>query len=313
MIKIAEPDENRNYVAVTPEGESSSLQIIDGGLVEALFKTHGAVLFRGFHFDLEMYGKFTDQFCTSSVANLSSGRRSVDAKRNIQTVNLGLDAFPLHPELARTPWKPDVCWFACVKPPVSKGETTICDGAQVVKNMPPELRESLSRQRLRYTRLTSQQDRETWLGNTEPGDWLLAYPPAPNPYEYFRKDDQVYCTFTRPMLHKTMFQDELAFGNFLIFSRHYNNDRDFPVFENGDEVPDELIDEINDLCREITVAIKWVKNDIVMLDNSRFMHGRNSIDNLKERMIIARFGYLTFAQADAEEIGDAPWRKDGFL
>jgi alpha-ketoglutarate-dependent taurine dioxygenase len=310
MIKIIEPDDNRNYVTVTPSGDRRPLEIIESETVESLYKTHGAILFRDFYFNLEVLGNFIDQFCLKSVINESGGRRIVDEKRSFQTVNLGLDAFPLHPELSRTPWKPDVCWFACAKPPATRGETTICDGVQVVKNMSPGLFKTLSNQRLRYTRIATPQDCETWLHSANPDDQLLSNPPAPNPFEYFREDGQIYWSFTRPMLHKPMFKDELSFGNFLIFSRLYNKDRHFPVYENGDEVPDELIGEVNRLCQEITVPVRWAKNDILMLDNSRFMHGRNSIENFKDRLIISRFGYLTFALPDAEEIPNAPWRNN---
>jgi len=311
-MKLEKPDQHRNYATLSPSGEQKSLQGIDGATVESIYKTYGAILFRGFLYDLDMFRAFTSQFCTSAVVNDSGGRRIVDRERNIQTVNLGNDAFPLHPELSRTPWKPDVCWFACVKPPLSKGETLVCDGMQAVENMPLRLFNQLKERSLRYTEPTTPADCIKWLGSHYPDDHVLSNPPASSPYEYFREQNQVYCSFTRPVLHKPMFAEGLAFGNFLIFSRLYNHDRHFPVFENGEQVPDELIVQINKVCKDITVAVKWQRNDILMLDNTRFMHGRNPIDKVAERLIITLFAYLTFARPDPGEIPNAPWRKQGF-
>jgi len=49
-----------------------------------------------------------------------------------------------------------------------------------------------------------------------------------------------------------------------------------------------------------------------VLDNSRFIHGRNAITNVAERRIATYFGYLKFAIPDPEEGPDPLWRKPGF-
>ncbi len=312
MNQLEIPDRQGNYATLSPKGDQRSLHDIDRELIVSAYKTHGAVLIRGFLYDLELFREFSAQFCTSTVVNNSGGRRTVDLEGNIQTVNLGNDAFPLHPELSRRPWKPDVCWFACVKPPAQGGETTLCDGVLAVQNLRPELFDSLQDRRLKYVEPMTPHDCLTWLNSSSPNDWMLDNPPMPNPYQFFRQSNQVFCEFSRPLFHQPMFCDQLAFGNFLIFSRLYNNVRHFPVFENGDEVPDSLVNELDRTCRASTVAHQWVRNDILMLDNTRFMHGRNEFDNIKDRLIISRFGYLTFAEPDAEEIPNAPWRQQGF-
>ena len=51
---------------------------------------------------------------------------------------------------------------------------------------------------------------------------------------------------------------------------------------------------------------------MLMLDNSRFMHGRTAIIDPAERLIGTFFGYLGFAIPDAEEPPCAPWRQADF-
>ena len=45
-----------------------------------------------------------------------------------------------------------------------------------------------------------------------------------------------------------------------------------------------------------------------MLDNIRFLHGRNNILNLKDRRILTYFGYLKFACDKHDPVINAPWR-----
>jgi len=49
-----------------------------------------------------------------------------------------------------------------------------------------------------------------------------------------------------------------------------------------------------------------------MLDNTRFMHGRNAIVEADGRLIASYFGYLKDAPANPEEPIDPPWRRSAF-
>jgi hypothetical protein len=63
----------------------------------------------------------------------------------------------------------------------------------------------------------------------------------------------------------------------------------------------------------ITLAVQWRAGDVLMLDNTRFMHGRNQILDGAERQIATYFGFLTFAKPGPGEILDAPWRRGVFV
>ena len=111
MPSIVAPELKEKYVTITPESEDEDLLSLDELTIRQLYKEYGALLFRGFELDSGIFSSFTSRFCNGAAFNDSSGREVIDKENNIQTVNLGEVAFPLHPELARVPWKPDVCFF----------------------------------------------------------------------------------------------------------------------------------------------------------------------------------------------------------
>ncbi len=311
MTLIEKPDDTENYVTISPAGPKETLDGVDRFIVERLYKKYGAILFRGFDLDVDIFRNLTQAFCTHAVANPTLDRTFVDRENSIQTVDLGSVPFPLHPELSRAPWKPDVCWFACVMAPESGGETTICDGVSVVEDMPADVLEAFRSRRLRYTSKISENELHFWLNTRFPTHHQFRNPPKDCPFAFRMHGGEIYTSFTTPALHKPMFSDELAFGNFLLFARYLRNrlNRQFPVFEDGSVVPDELVESVKRISDNLATEIVWQENDVLMLDNTRFMHGRNEVLDVRQRYILTYFGYLKFAQPGGEEGENARWRK----
>lgn len=308
---------DRYYVTITPDSAQESLLDIDPRRVEDLYKASGALLFRGFALDVGTFAALTRSYCTHSAFNDSPGRETVDDDNNIQTVNLGDEAFPLHAELSRTPWRPDVCWFACITPAERDGETYICDGVEMVRQMSPQLRAALQHRKLRYTQPSQLHEAKFWLRADQPTVSLLQNPPDDCPYSYDIVAQKPQQTFLRPALHKCMFSDDLAFANFLLFARRYLQSKRFPLFEDGSEIPDALVDELEQIGQRLQQPIPWQENDVVMLDNTRFMHARDKLPSPSLRHILTYFGYLKFALPAPEEGPQPRWREphglDGLL
>ena len=277
----------------------------------AAYKRYGAVLLRGFEVDLGAFRNLTRSLCIGSVFNESPGRLVIDREQNIQTVNLGYDPFPLHPELSREPWKPDICFFWCIKAPSKGGETTVCDGVDIVRRLPPAVRNAFSRRRLRYQQVATAAECAFWLGSRDPDAATMANPPAHCPYSFERHGGEIHRYFLMPALHKPMFSDEPAFGNFLFFGRYFNRQRTFPTFENGEPVPDDLLAEVKAVSDQAESPVAWQPRDIMILDNTRFMHGRRAILDLNERHIATYFGYVNFAVVEERE-RRFPWRVAAF-
>ena len=125
-------------------------------------------------------------------------------------------------------------------------------------------------------------------------------------------DGKLVRWFMRPALHKPMFSDERAFGNFLLFSRFVHGRGDHPLLDDGRPVPEPWLQTIKAAGDRLTAEIGWQAGDVAMLDNSRFMHGRTAIIDPGERLIATYFGYLNFATPDAEEPPNALWRQRDF-
>jgi alpha-ketoglutarate-dependent taurine dioxygenase len=312
LIIPPSPTKNTPYATMVAEDKNNlSLFTISSSDIINLYKEHGAIVLRGFKYSTDDFTKFAKQFCSSFVINESVGRILLDKKNNIQTVNKGSEPFPLHSEIAREPWKPDICFFGCLSPPQAGGETTICDGTEIVKNLPPKLVSILKTYRLEYAIPTIPEECNFWLGSSEPDDFTLQNPPANCPYTFIRHGSKIIRIYKAPTLHKPMFTDDLAFANFLLFSRFLSKNKYYPVFEGGIIIPDDIVAAIKEASDALTTAVKWQTNDLLIVDNTRFMHGRNAISNTNERMIITAFGYVNFNSLD-DQGPTAIWRESNF-
>jgi hypothetical protein len=119
--------------------------------------------------------------------------------------------------------------------------------------------------------------------------------------------------FTRPLLHRTRFQGELAFGNFLLFARYLRGVKSFPLLDDMTPVPEHWVTTVKEVSDKLTAAVDWQPQDLLMLDNSRFMHGRREVVTNDKRLIATYFGYLRGVEPDLEEPADPLWRKPGFV
>lgn len=308
MTTLIPPSETAPYAIFT--GAGSARAIPDADLIAA-YKSYGAVLLRGFAMDLAGFRDLTDRLCTNAVFNESPSREVLDAERSIQTVNIGVEAFPLHPELSREPWKPDICFFWCMQPPTEGGETTVCDGVEIVRRLPPEVYDKFATRQLRYRQIATPAECKYWLGAEDPDDATLANPPPACPYSFERLNTKILRSFFMPAFHRPMFTDERAFGNFLLFGRYLNGIRVFPTFENDELVSDQLLGQVKAVTDKLETPVAWRESDVLILDNTRFMHGRRAVIDTVERRIATYFGYVRFAELDAKQ-RNAPWRNAAF-
>ena len=61
---------------------------------------------------------------------------------------------------------------------------------------------------------------------------------------------------------------------------------DSVTFDDGSEIDDKIMCELNDIAEKITAEICWEKGDILMIDNTRVMHGRRAFVDDKRDIYI---------------------------
>ena len=247
-MKVEYPDQKNHPIVIKPERFWQSLGSLDKDEIFELYQAFGAILFRGFRISPEKFRAFGDQFCTGLVRNRAKGRKKISKDNRIQTVNIGGTLFPFHPEISREPWKPDIIFFGCLSAPKHGGETQLADGTLMVENMNPATRDMLASRKLLYRHPTSKESCARWLEVDDPDEETMERLKDKKPFRFsFSKGGDWIRTFYAPGLHKPMFTDKLAFGNHILFSRFMHNIRNFPQFEDGTDIPEELCQEMNDL------------------------------------------------------------------
>ena len=294
------------------EGRGTPLDAADTAAIRAMIEAEGALLMRGFAISLERFSALGEALCSASLFNESPNRELLGKNGAVQSVNLGADPFPLHPELSREPWRPDLAMFGCLHAPGIGGQTNICDGIAIADNLPDGLRAEFEGKRLFYIQPASAASLAYWLGTPEPTDTELAAPPPSCPYWFRRAPGRILRGFTRPALEPTLFQGRPAFANFLLFARDYLRLTHIPMLE-GKPIPDDVVDTVRAVARKLTYSHRWQEGDVLLLDNSRYMHGRKAIASAQERRIATYFGYLKGVEHRAGEPEDPVWRRERFI
>lgn len=185
---------------------------------------------------------------------------------------------------------------------------TVCDGVEIVARLPGDVRRAFENRRLLYVQAATPEELEFWLGTPDPSDAELYAPPSKSPYFFWREQGTIIRGFTRPAFHLPMFSDAPAFGNVLLFARYCLGIQGVPLLEDRSQVPDALLAAVKSVSDRLTAPISWQRGDLLMIDNTRFMHGRTAVHDAGERLIASYFGYLRFALPNPVEPADPLWR-----
>lgn len=274
LVEPREWDQLPLVIATTP---SDNLLSVDKEAILTQFKTHGAVLFRSFTIGVDRFRAFVMSYSNRRIPYPGGNRDTVSEDGMMQTVDLGRNAGRLHSELSHTPFRPDICWFHCVKAPAQGGQTTLCDGALLAAALPSHTREILEGSLLRYRRTVAVGFLERIFSIEDPAILLEALRTDPVGQHYEIRGNEVVQDFVAPALHKPKFLTGLAFANNVMHNFRPGNPLLYPTFEDGSSLPEELIVDVCDTAQQYTFDVQWQNEDLLMFDNTRFLHGRRAI------------------------------------
>ncbi|MFN6562995.1 MAG: TauD/TfdA family dioxygenase [Nostoc sp. ChiSLP01] len=247
------------------------------------FKSFGMLFFRGFNVNYEQMKAFAEQFSSTFMGQYS--RPIVDLNNKFITlVDSGMHYIAPHCENANSPFRPDVVWFCCAVPAAEGGETLFWDGVEVWKAMSEELKQLFLGQKVRYVQKFLASHWQQFLGagatindvkNTLEGIEGLNYK--------ISQDESLILEYVCSAVVKTKYGDRDAFANSII--SEYRNPRGIVTFANGSAIPVKVINEIQKIMDNLTGFIPWMPGDLVMIDNSRFLHGRKSFNDGRRRIM----------------------------
>lgn len=253
------------------------------------FKSFGVLLFRGFGVDYEQMKTFAEKFSSRFV--LDKDRPIVDSRNKYVTlVDPGMHYVSPHCENANSPFRPDVIWFCCGVPASQGGETLYWDGVRVWKELDEELQQLFIAKKIKFFQKFPAADWKRFLGvgatladvkRTLNGIRGLSYK--------INEDQSVSLEYVCSAVVKTKYDHQDAFANSLI--SEYKNPRGVVTFADGSPIPSAVINQIQQVMNNLTEVIPWQSGDLVMIDNSRFLHGRRSFTDTKRR-IYSLLSYL---------------------
>jgi alpha-ketoglutarate-dependent taurine dioxygenase len=253
------------------------------------FKSSSLLLFRGFYVDTETFKKFTELFSTNFVSYIGGAysREMIKGDKTLLSVTGGKQNFavPLHGEMYYRKQKPDIIWFYCSTPALKDGETTICDGIQIYNELSDSTQKLLKTKRIKYIRTYPA---EAWHKIYQTDD--------PSLVEKICNDNnmqlKVHSDQSITTNYVTSALVESKCGNYKVFINNIlpvvqqelkGSNSSLVRFEDDSKIPDEIISEIQEVTDKLTYLVSWQKGDIVMVDNTRLMHGRKSFsDNQRD-------------------------------
>lgn len=257
--------------------------VFDNHDVESLIAHHGVLVLRGFSDGAAGFEEVTDRLGRVRPANIRSGTtREFSSTRGTQAVNAGQQALPLHAESYYTPICPQILSFACVSHTADGGATTVCDGVALFRALSPAARRALLecdvvwRHSCPAEELEAQTQRPlsefvAWCGNADRCEVTV--------------DDstrRIRIDYRAPAIRRTRWSNLEAFANNLI-----PLDRAGLLEEMAPGLSPDVVREAQAVAEELIVPHKWLPDDVLLIDNTRVMHGRTGWST-GNRRILAR-------------------------
>ncbi|WP_327066176.1 AMP-binding protein [Kitasatospora sp. NBC_01302] len=268
---------------VQPAPGRTTLADLDPRQTIDLLAESGFLVLRGFDPSIEDFSLFVKQH---------SDRVTLDPARSFhggdvaQKVDAGTDELGLHIENGNSPFIPDLTWFLCEKAAASGSQTTVCDGYRVW-DAATEADRAAFAQDIVYARRVEEAKWRQFvvhqLGGVKTVEEVtfadfqqLAAVGGEGTTVTELPDGAVHYAFRTPAARPTLFGARLSWAN-SIFGPSFNYEKPTITFADGSELPAGLVERLKELTDELTEELDWQDGDVVLVDNTRVMHGRRAI------------------------------------
>lgn len=306
--------ENKNIDQyILTNQQSSDLLVLKVPDVITRFRSKSLILFRNFKVENQTFREFTDKFGKdfASYAGGSHKRARIDGNKDTLAAprsTYGGYAIPAHAELSYTAIPPKIIWFFCSVAPKAAGQTTVYDGVEVWNRLSTSTRKIFETKKIKYT---AHYPENRWdeiyqadtveavsdvcrrngvkfaIGGSVPGE------------------RHIHTEYTCWAMQPTAFTGETAFVNHMlssIYAKQFGITDFLKVnFEDNSSIPDHIVDELYDVTESVSIDIDLRQGDTLMIDNTRFLHGRRAFFGKREVQLrmclqpIEELGYETKA------------------
>jgi hypothetical protein len=252
--------------------------------VKEIFKLSGLLLFRGFGVNHKQMKAFSEQFSSRFMGD--TGRAAVDFNDGfVRLVDPEMHDIGPHCEHAHTPYRVNAIWFCCGVPAVQGGETLFWDGVRVWEELSEELKQLFVSKKLCFFNHYSASQWKYFLDSGATVDDAMRSLDGLEGVKYrFDEEQSISIEYVCSAVVKTQYSHQDAFANSLL-NLHTSTGENVK-FADGSLIPDSVISEIKEVTGRLTEAVRWQSGDLVMVDNSRFMHGRRAFNDNRRQIFV---------------------------
>ena len=284
-----------------------------------LFKSSGVLLFRGFSVTPGLMKIFSNKFSRDHITDFT--KKSITSDKFVNFVDNGTIDRVAHSERAYFPFRPDVIWFCCTVPAEKGGETLFWDGVRVWEELSEASKKLFLSKKLKFRhdipssswekykyiyrimykinslfhkclRMTSFVISFIYRLNNDLGVILNLKQGVDDlkgvSFQLDSEGKAGYFEYVCSAVVKTKYGDQTAFANSFWA---YQKRTEKSVFEDGSRASDEVVGEIEEVLERLAEKISWQAGDLVMIDNSRILHGRREFYD-KRRQVFTTLSNL---------------------
>lgn len=229
------------------------------------------------------------------IGGSNHGRQVVDESGRIMTAPGGKHngTIQLHGEMCYQNSRPDVLFFYCETPAQSGGETIFADGIELYEKISkdPDLQNLLSKRVCYHRKRTP----DVWksLYSTQDKQAVIDYCEREGIEAMFSTGDVLLTRYVDTLVHRSIWNHKQVFiNNLLGFAQNSKKKGEiysWITFADNSEIPEYLISRLQKIVTRYTKKLKMKKNDTLILDNRRMLHGRMSFSD-ENRKILLRMG-----------------------
>jgi len=261
--------------------DSKSLNIIEKERVISSFQKKGIVEFDNLPWEKNEIQDFTNYF-TEKYSSDAVRRSKKYEKTNINSVDAGSTKIPLHSEASFSYAYPEIIWFYCYENDEKGSPTTICDGAELWKNLEKSTKEFFLKNPITYTVAIDIPYKIKRKGQEK---FFIEYPGVSDSLIDWELG-KIMFNYSKFVINIDRKFDKIWFANHLLVGKDNEEQIKKITTNNNNSIPEDIMKEINIKSDELTYDYVWKKNRLLMLNNYKFMHGRRNFDSSSNREIL---------------------------